>query len=173
MVLLILAVVWAIVLIPPALRGRSESRPADSISHFRRQLHTLQQSGPRRSRSPMSAHAALGSLRPVSGTRPRTSSRRAASPAAATLAASRAQKRRRDIFIGLLAAMGISLVLGIIPNMRVLLVVHLLADVLFVGYVALLVRMRAEAAEREMKVRFLPSAGPQIEPALLSRRIAN
>ena len=35
-----------------------------------------------------------------------------------------------------------------------------------------LIRMRNVAAEREMKVRFLPGAGPAVEPLLL-RRSAN
>ena len=47
MVLVVLAVVWAAVLVPPYLRSRAEARPADSIGHFRRQLATLQRTGPR------------------------------------------------------------------------------------------------------------------------------
>ena len=42
MVLLILAVIWAAVLLPPYLQNRSESRPADSISSFQRQLSVLE-----------------------------------------------------------------------------------------------------------------------------------
>ena len=160
MVLLVLAIVWAIVLLPPALRARAEGRPADSILHFRTQLTTLQKTGPRRGH-----HGAL----------PATS-------AAATLQAraiarssgpSRVQKRRRDILVGLMAAMGISLVLGAIPGLHILLLVHLLADGLFVGYVALLVRMRNAVAEREMKLSFLPGSAPQVEPAFLLRSSAN
>ena len=55
---------------------------------------------------------------------------------------------------------------------------HLLADVLLVGYVALLIHERNAAAARDMKVRFLPNTGefdPTLmpgEPALL-RRSAN
>jgi hypothetical protein len=68
--------------------------------------------------------------------------------------------------------MGTSLVLGFIPALRILWVVHVLVDVMFVTYVALLVHMRNQAAEREMKVRFLPGRSP--EPAtLLLRRSAH
>jgi hypothetical protein len=54
--------------------------------------------------------------------------------------------------------------------------VHLLVDFMFVAYVALLVHMRNQAAEREMKVHFLPGqlAARRPEPAaLLLRRSAN
>ena len=42
MVLFILAVIWAAVLLPPYLQNRSESRPADPISSFQRQLSVLE-----------------------------------------------------------------------------------------------------------------------------------
>jgi hypothetical protein len=91
-----------------------------------------------------------------------------------TEAARRARtlKRRRDVLFGLLGAMGGSLLLGFLPSLRVLWGLHVVLDLLFVGYVALLVRMRNVAAEREMKLRFIPSA-PAPEPALLLRRSAH
>jgi hypothetical protein len=54
-------------------------------------------------------------------------------------------------------------------------VVHVLVDFMFVTYVALLVHMRNQAAERDMKVRFLPGRLPgRPEPAtLLLRRSAH
>jgi hypothetical protein len=80
----------------------------------------------------------------------------------------RALRRRRDILVGLLATAGLTLLLGILPALRAMLMVHLVVDVLLVAYVALLIRQRTLAAEREMKVRFLP--GPRVmEPALLRR----
>ncbi len=45
MVLVVLAVVWLIILVPPALR-RYHRGGGDSISHFHRQLRILQRSGP-------------------------------------------------------------------------------------------------------------------------------
>ena len=54
--------------------------------------------------------------------------------------------------------------------MRVMLAVNIAVDVLLGAYVALLIRQRNLAAEREMKVRFLP--GPRaVEPALLRRSV--
>ena len=164
MVLLFLAVIWAAVLVPPMLRARAEGRPADSIGNFRRQLSVLQRTAPGLV-APANTLRVPFVVRPVpyGAVRPMT-----------TEAARRARtlKRRRDVLFGLLGAMGGSLVLGFLPSLRVLWGLHLALDALFVGYVALLVRMRNVAAEREMKLRFIPSA-PAPEPALLLRRSAH
>jgi type III secretory pathway component EscV len=85
-------------------------------------------------------------------------------------ARSRTLRRRRDVFTALLGAAAVSLVLGLVPAFRVLLLVHLAVDVLLVAYVALLIRQRSLAAEREMKVRFLPESRP-MQPALLRRSV--
>ena len=67
MVLLVLAGIWAAVLIPPAVRARAEGRPGDSIHNFKRQLTVLRRTGP---------HAAFQSpaLSVVSVSAPRNSS---------------------------------------------------------------------------------------------------
>jgi hypothetical protein len=150
-VLLVLAVVWAAFLTPQVLRARAEKTPADSIGAFRNQLSVLERTAPAgmpRYRRPVSnayAHAA-----------PRSSQ-------------ALVRKRRRDVLFALLAAMGTTLLLGMVPVFHLLLVVHVLLDLLFVAYCALLVRARNLVAEREMKVRYL--RGPMLvpEPALLLR----
>ena len=154
MVLVVLAVVWAVVLIPPWLRNRAEGRPADSIGAFHRQLTTLERTGPETAPPRTGAPLMSPALRiPV----PR----------------SRVQKRRRDVMLALGGAMLSTLALTLVTGLGVLLAVHLLLDVLFVTYVALLIRLRGLAAEREMKLRFLPGGHPQVEPALALRRSAN
>jgi hypothetical protein len=82
------------------------------------------------------------------------------------------QARRREVFMGLVISMGATLVLGLIPTMRVFWVLHLMLDLLFAGYVALLVHLRNLATERSTKVRFLP-ARPMIapEPAFARRSV--
>jgi hypothetical protein len=59
-----------------------------------------------------------------------------------------------------------TLALGLVPALHVLLLANLAADVLLVAYVALLVHQRNAAAERDMKVRFLPQSH-RLDPALL------
>jgi hypothetical protein len=171
--LLILAVVWAVVLVPPWLRNRADARPADSISAFRHRLSVLERTGPVGARRiPM-----ISSRPDVRGFAPSVRRpSRSASAMASYSAKARTQRRRRDIFVGLLAAMGTSLVLGFVPSLRILWVVHVLVDLLFVSYVALLVQMRNQVAEREMKVHFLPGQLSTHRPepaALLLRRSAN
>jgi hypothetical protein len=183
-VLLILAGIWAAVLIP-WVRSRVEPGAADSIGDFRRQLGVLQRTGPatvapaNRLRvppyqpgvpTPYSAHSAVR----------RSASSVSLGPSAArgdAGARARTLKRRRDVLFTLLGAMGGTLVLGLLPPFRMLLVLHVLADLAFAGYVALLVRMRNSAAERDMKLRFLPGAmvGPMAmaEPASVRVQSAN
>ena len=170
-VLVILAVVWAVFLLPQLFRARAE-RSIDSIGTFRHQLSVLERTTPAGSASvtrlrPPHRPQASAAIRPVA---------RSARMATATARPHHtgraiARKRRREVLCALLVAMGASLVLSLIPALRMMLVVHLVIDVLFAGYVALLVRARNLAAERDLKVRFLPT--PSAQPQLLLRRSAN
>ena len=49
LVLVILALIWAAVLLPPYLQNRRETRPGDSIANFRSQLSVLERTTPGRS----------------------------------------------------------------------------------------------------------------------------
>jgi hypothetical protein len=155
LVLLILAVVWAVVLVPPWLRSRSEHRPSDSISSFREQLSVLQRSGstsgsvaPRPSRAYGAAPVSYAPLRP---------------------SAAELRRRRRDVLFTLIAAAGLTFGLAVFIRGPVLLL-HVVIDVLLVTYVALLARAERTAAERRTKVRYLPRQSGAPEPALLYRR---
>ena len=186
MVLVILALIWVAVLVPPIIRRRSERRPADSISAFRRQLTVLRRTrpyAPARGLVPERprAHAYVaGPAAPVTSLSARrsmaTARARQARPVAPRALAvaglpstrTRTLRRRRDVFVVLLGAAVLTLLLGLIPALRVVLYAHLVVDVLLGAYVALLVRQRGVAAEQDMKVRFFP--GPQAqEPAMLRR----
>jgi hypothetical protein len=191
LVLVVLAAVWAAVLIPPALRRRSEGRPSDSITHFRRQLAILRRTGPRSSRigandhwsrsyAPYAPPPQLASVSHLNAARARRNGTAMGPPSSrsyASAARSRTLRRRRDVFTVLLAAAAGTLVLGLLPPLRFLWMVHLVIDVLLIAYVALLIQQRNAAAARDINVRFLPSTGfdPSLmpgEPAML-RRSAN
>lgn len=169
MVLVVLAIVWAAVLIPPMLRARAEGSPADSIGNFRHQLKVLQRAAPRAvapantltARPAYRAPQAVPTYR-LARTFTPESSRRA-----------RTLRRRRDVLFALMAGMGLTFLLALLPGFGMLWGAHLLIDAAFVAYIAMLVRMRNVAAEREMKLRFLPGAAVQQEPALALRRSAN
>ncbi len=182
--LVVLALIWVAVLVPPGIRARSEGRPADSISAFRRQLTVLRRAHPHAGRGLVPdrprAHAyAPGAGAPVTSlaarrsmATARASGLRPVAPqalAAAGLPSSRARtlRRRRDVFVVLLATVAVTLVLSLLLGMRSVLYLNLVADVLLVAYVALLIRQRSAKAEQDMKVRFLP--GPQADAGLYGR----
>lgn len=163
--MVLLIVIWAAAaayFVPPLLRARSEHRPSGSISDFRRQLRVLART------SPAGVAGSTGVVVPMH----RRPLAVAPSPSPLRLAADRRSvKRRRDVFVGLLVAMGGSLLLGALPPLRALWAVHVAVDVLFALYVGALIYLRNLSAERDMKVRFLPPTAA--EPALLYRRSAN
>ena len=73
--------------------------------------------------------------------------------------------------MGLVISMSATLVLGVIPSLRVFWALHVVLDMLFLGYCALLVQMKTVAAERSAKVRYLPARPMVAEPALLRRSV--
>ena len=182
LVLLFLAVVWALVLVPSFWRRQAEARLGDSIGDFRRQLRVLQRAGPRTvpaayRLSPERLRAQVDA--PVAQTGSSGSVVRGATAVitrrttpAATLRRQRTLRRRRDVFVvlacGTLGCAG----LGAVPALHVLWALGGGLGLLLAAYVAVLIHVRNLAAEREMKLRFLPPPQAQ-EPALLLRRSAN
>lgn len=193
-VLLILAGIWAAVLITPIVRARAESSPADSIGDFRRQLRVLQRTGPSRGLGIDVADGGryveavgavplgpLGTSRrgnvaaPVAGAR--SAPIAAQGPAVAPTASARRARtirRRRDVMFTLLMGMGTTFVLAMVVSSTPLWMLHFVMDALFLGFVAMLVRVRNIAAEKEMKLRLLPQPAvrPQPVPAFAMRRSA-
>ena len=151
MVLLILALIWAAVLLPPWLRRRREGRPGDSVLSFRRQLSTLERATPgrglRRDGLPLTrSPAAVGPM-----------------------SRSEARKRRRDVFYALLAATGVSLLLAAAMKGPMIVLFVLCLGALG-GYTALLVQIQRRTAERVQKVRPLRPQTVTPDPAYLLRR---
>jgi hypothetical protein len=151
-VLLILAIVWAVFLVPQVVRARSEKTPADSIGAFRNQLSVLERTTPPiggRPRRPVAAPAYGGSQPLYRSTR------------------EQARRRRQAILVRLFGAMAVTLALGLM--VRPILYVHVVLDVLCAMYVALLWRAQALAAERDTKVRYLPGPAYEPQPLLLQQ----
>jgi hypothetical protein len=142
-VLLILAVLWAAVLVPPVLRSRSESRRG-MVGDFTSRLGVLTgQDPPPRSmggRPPRTLRAV-----PANGARPvHGSSRPVASGDPAPMTS--AQKRRRDVLIILGIAAIATVPLALVVDSLVLWGAHVAADLLLVAYVVLLVRLNQRRA---------------------------
>jgi hypothetical protein len=153
LVLIILVLIWAAVLLPPYLQNRSESRPADSISSFQKQLSVLE----RRSNTVGGGVSRIGAAPSYSGIR---------------MTRSEARKRRRDVLFTLAGAAGLTFVMALMLGGSVWML-QLLCDALLAGYVVLLVQTSQRAVERDLKVRYLPATRQPrhaAEPALLLRR---
>jgi uncharacterized membrane protein len=58
-----------------------------------------------------------------------------------------------------------SFLLSMVRGLHVMLTVHVVLDLVFVAYIGLLIRMRNLAAEREMKLTFLPAPMQAGSPA--------
>ena len=141
-----LIAMWVAVLAAPVLQNRgSGTKGGDSIKTFQRQLATLERATPHRA-SPARA-AARGRAVPLAGPvaavrRPLTASQVAA-------------QRRRRVLVMLAGSVVVTLALAVLAGGWFVLL-HLLADALLVTYVVLVLRTVRLAAEREMKVAFLP-----------------
>jgi hypothetical protein len=152
--LLVLAIAWAAVLLPPYLRKRRHARLGDSISLFNRHLSVLERTAPTGSTS--------ASLSPMANS--------AASPLPVPRSAIEAQQRRREVLAVMGAAVLVSLAgAALIGGLFV--VLHVLIDIVALGYVVLLARLKRVHEERAQKVRTLPvvtqQTGRSAEPVLL------
>ena len=152
-VLLILAVLWAAVLVPPVLRSRTESRRGGlGDLHSRLGSLTHRPAGPRSTGS----RGSRVPLRPVPPLTAPTRSRGAggrsapgerALPGAGGLssqAMTPAQKRRRNVLVILIGAAILTLGLAVLVT-PMLWIAHGVADVLLAAYLYLLVQHRRGA----------------------------
>jgi hypothetical protein len=166
LVLLFLAVLWVGAGVY-YYRGRPESRSADSIGSFRRQLRVLERTGP-------IVIDPAHRMRGVAGGFAAPTMRTARPPTSGTLRRRQVQKRRRDVFFGLLLGLGGAVLLGFIPGLQAMWVLAGVLALALAAYVAVLVQLHNRAAERSSKVHFLPERAVAAEPAIvLLRRSAN
>ena len=158
--------------------NRPEGRSTDSIGTFRQQLRVLERTGPTTVAPAYTMYSpdlgVYGASRVPRGglMAPRMG---LASPATTRR---RAQKRRRDVFYGLLASIAGSVVLGFLPGLSMMWWLAALLVAALALYVVVLVQLRAAAAdriERAAKVRYLHTARTlgSPDPVYLLRRSAN
>lgn len=150
MVLVVLAAIWAAVLLPPYLQKRRAFHPHASIGDFRNQLAVLQRTGDPYAPAPLRT--------PVGRAMSRTD----------------AQRRRRDVLMTLSAAAVLTLLLAFVAGGAVWLL-HLSVDAALLGYVAMLmqVQQQRQVASRG-NVRYLATPRrPSATQQALLRRQAN
>jgi hypothetical protein len=127
-VLVILAALWAVVLVPPLLRSRTV-RSNDSIGDFNYRLDALGRTN---------GALTVEKMRTVPG--------------------QRAAKRRRDVTRVLLIAVGATALLAVATGMAAIWGLQIIADMCFFGYFALWAYVRSLQDERVQKVRPMPVA---------------
>jgi hypothetical protein len=182
-VILVLGILWAAVLLPPILRSRAEGGGSgvsggvgEVMGMFTSALGRARGNGGDQDlpamqplMGPVGPVAAVGAMRSPGGM-------------------SQAQKRRRDVLIGLLVAVGITLVMALFSGASIMFVVlNLLADACLGVYVYLLLQMKSRQRGRQTQARPLEPTGRHLrsipgmaaepasgrEPALLLRRTAS
>ncbi len=168
-VLLVLAALWGAFFLWPILSGRSSGRRADSIGDFTYRLGVIGKTGGHRRRRqaptaiPVAMPPSIPPSRPL-GAAGTPGVPRMASPMTMT----RAQRRRRDVLLILGVAALSTLLLAVVAGNPLFYLVQAFTDVMLVGYLALLVRMKQTANERRAKVHYLPAPAPA--PSLVLRR---
>jgi hypothetical protein len=151
LVILVLVILWGAVLLPPILRSRAESGSPSGIGDFVGKLRM----GLGHSRS---HDAGLPPLQPIMG--PVGGPEPSMTPMRAPGAMSPAQKRRRDVLIGLLAAVGLTFLMAFMAGSVIfwgLWVVSLLATG---AYVYMLLQLKAKTRARRFQSRPAPTPIP-------------
>ena len=77
-----------------------------------------------------------------------------------------AQRRRRDILVGLIAAVGVTVLLAMVAGSPMFWLLNLAADALLGGYIYLLLRFKARNQARSLGS--MPAAGPAPMPSNVS-----
>ncbi len=157
MVIAVLAVIWVIALTPMMLRKLSERRFSNSVDSFHRQLRGMRRAYPRLAASAVDPGMALSPAAADNGVW-------ASSPAAPSRVprsqvnehrprrpSPQLARRRRVLFVLVATMLGLFL-LGIVPGLRVMWDLTLLAFAATAGYLALLIHIHRRAMERDVKV---------------------
>ncbi|QXC63259.1 hypothetical protein KSP35_10990 [Aquihabitans sp. G128] len=155
LVLVILAVVWAAVLIPPFVRNRRDGRPDNSVVSFRAQLSTLERATPGTSLRTLGTAPHGGPALPL------------------TMNRGDAKRRRRDVLVGLLGATAFTLLLAVVVGGTLVTLLFLASGGALSAYVYALRQMKLRTMERVAKVRPLTTVRSSPAPVLAMRRTAN
>jgi hypothetical protein len=152
LVILVLAVLWAAVLLPPILRARNGNGSTGGIGDFVGKLR--EGFGGHRSADP-SLPPLVPIMGPVGGGPMGPMGGPAGpmggpvgpmgSPARVPGGMTPQQRRRRDVLVGLLAAAGLTFFMALFAGSGIFWVLQLLADALLAGYIYLLLQFKARA----------------------------
>ena len=130
-------------MLPSVVRSRVAASPIDGVRKFERNMGILENS-----RKPKPAASGRWIMIPRL-------------PAAQGRRRTRIIRRRRQTFLRLLAFAAATLVLGLIPVLRWLLVANLAADLALAFYVWRLIEWKKREAERARKVTVIEADAPR------------
>ncbi|HEY6318700.1 MAG TPA: hypothetical protein VI462_12550 [Acidimicrobiia bacterium] len=155
-VILVLCILWAVVLIPPILRSKADSGNRQ-VSGGMGQVLSIFSSAAARVRGHDRDGAGVDAL--VGPTGP-TNGMGYGAPARTGGGMSTAQRRRRDILIGLLCAVGITLIMAAFSNGSVVFFgLNIVCDVALGAYIYLLLQMKSRQQSRRTTVPSYELAG--------------
>jgi hypothetical protein len=159
LVILVLVVLWAVVLLPPILRSRSESGLAPGgVGDFLGKLKSgLGHHGQGDSGGLPPLQPIMG---PIGGPAPGAPPSTPMGPVQVSGGMSPTQRRRRDVLLGLVAAVVITFFMGMMGGSMKFWILQLLADALLGGYVYLLLQFKARQQGRGQTAR--PVAGAPV-----------
>lgn len=196
----VLAVAWVVVLVPPVLRARNDSRSrGDSIGDFQNRLGVLGRThssrhSRRAARAPQASRADLGPMPGVGaalGARRSATNRlangrsasRARTPIALPLTgpvepvltrgAERSARRRREVVTVLFTMSMLSAAVASAFGGSAYWAVQILTDLLLLAYVGGMLWFKGNRAERMRTVHYLPQVRPRPVPAYALRRTAS
>jgi hypothetical protein len=159
LVILVLVILWGAVLLPPILRSRADSGAPSGIADFVGKL--------RLGLGHSHGHdAGLPPLQPIMGP---VGGREPApgGPMRTPGGMSPVQKRRRDVLIGLLTAVGITFVIAFMAGSMIFWGLWILSALALGGYVFMLLQLKAKTQQRRYAARqpALPTAARPALPA--------
>jgi hypothetical protein len=151
-VLLVLAALWAVVLVPPLLRARA-GRSSDSIGDFNYRLGVLSRTNgsPMRRRSRQQLPVLSPPVAIAAGVAPYRMT-----------AAQRSAKRRRDITLGLAVAAVLTLAIAAVAHSTSVWALQVLVDLLLVGYLALVAWTRSPQSGFQASMQPSRMASPNV-----------
>jgi hypothetical protein len=165
-VLFILAVLWAVVLLPPLLRSRSQ-HTADSIVDFNYKLDVLGRTNGNLDDAGVVDPGVPSADPGILGARMQPN------PLPTALRASAAQRsalRRRDMLRAFTMSVAATLLLAAVTHAAAAWALQILVDVIVASYLALWAWLRTLQVERTEKVRYMPE---RRAPELALRRSAS
>ena len=163
LILLIVGAAWMAVLLPPVVRARLNGSPSNSVNDFRRQLYSLENSGPRRAQNQL-----RGMARPLAPSNPRHNGRlnhvtdsivrpqgaRQHRPSMGMNPHAILRQKRQNLVVVLAGVTGASLFLAFTTGSTTMVYAFTISLLALVGYCYVLVQLRIKRDNERYAAHF-------------------